>query len=87
MKGLNLFHVEKQIKIEDIIAKEVARLSEYFGKSFLDCDDLVKLTGLGRDNVRGLMKSRAFPTIKVGKRQVVSILAFITWQMKQLDMD
>lgn len=42
----------------------------------------MKLTGLGRDNVRALMHSEGFPVMKVGNRQVVSILGFVTWQMR-----
>lgn len=71
------------IKIEEVIASETKRLSEKFGKTFLDCEDLIKLTGLGRDNVRLLMRSRRFPVVKVGKRQVVSILNFVAWQMRE----
>lgn len=44
--------------------------------------DKVRLTGLGRDNVRLLTRSRRFPVVKVGKRQVVSILSFVTWQIR-----
>lgn len=69
------------INVESIIATEAKRISAEYGKSFLDCDDIIALTGLGRDNVRTLMKSRLFPVVQVGKRQVVSIVAFVTWQM------
>lgn len=69
--------------IEQIIANETQRICTQFGKSFLDCDDLAKLTGLGRDNARALMKSKQFPMITVGRRQVVSVLNFVTWQMKE----
>ena len=41
----------------------------------------MKITGLGRDNVRNLLRSENFPTTKVGKRQVVSVLNFVTWQI------
>ena len=71
------------VNIEQVIADEVKRLSAQFGKSFLDCEDIMKLTGLGRDNVRALMRSRRFPVMKVGKRQVVSIVNFVTWQMSE----
>ena len=71
------------VNIEQVIADEVKRLSAQFGKSFLDCEDIIKLTGLGRDNVRALMRSRRFPVRKVGKRQVVSIVNFVTWQMSE----
>lgn len=70
------------IKIEQLIIAEVQRISEMLGKTFLDCEDIAALSGLGRDNARILMKSKSFPLITVGRRQVVSILAFVTWQMK-----
>ena len=43
----------------------------------------MKITGLGRDNVRNLLRSKNFPTTKVGKRQVVSVLNFVAWQTMQ----
>ena len=67
------------ININDLIQNEVYRISLKYGKDFLDCEDLIKITGLGRDNVRNLMRSKNFPTTKVGKRQVVSVLNFVTW--------
>ena len=67
------------ININDLIQNEVNRISLKYGKDFLDCEDLIKITGLGRDNVRNLMRSKNFPTTKVGKRQVVSVLNFVTW--------
>lgn len=67
------------ININDLIQNEVNRISLKYGKDFLDCDDLIKITGLGRDNVRTLLRSKDFPTTKVGKRQVVSVLDFVTW--------
>lgn len=75
------YNKETELKVEQLIADEVKRLSQQFGKSFLNCDDIIKITGLGRDNVRALMRSRRFPVTTVGKRQVVSILNFVTWQM------
>lgn len=74
---------ETTLNRERLIADETARLSWRFGKSFLDCDDLIVLMGLGRDNVRALMHSMAFPVTKVGNRQVVSIIAFVAWQINQ----
>ena len=71
------------MNIENLIQNEVERISTKYGKDFLDCEDLIKITGLGRDNVRNLMRSKNFPTTKVGKRQVVSVLNFVTWQTLQ----
>ena len=67
------------INLNELIQAEVDRISTKYSKDFLDCEDLVKITGLGRDNVRNLMRSKTFPTTKVGKRQVVSVLNFVTW--------
>ena len=69
------------IDINNLIQNEVERISTKYGKDFLDCEDLRKITGLGRDNIRNLFKSKNFPTTKIGKRQVVSVLNFVTWQM------
>ena len=69
----------KQLNIDNLIKSEVDRLTTKYNKDFLDCEDLIKITGLGRDNVRNLLRSKSFPTTKVGKRQVVSVLNFVTW--------
>ena len=67
------------LNLNELIQAEVGRISTKYNKDFLDCEDLIKITGLGRDNVRNLMRSKTFPTTKVGKRQVVSVLNFVTW--------
>ena len=69
--------------INNLIQNEVERISTKYNKDFLDCEDLIKITGLGRDNVRNLLRSKNFPTTKVGKRLVVSVLNFVTWQTMQ----
>ena len=71
------------ININNLIQSEVDRISQKYNKDFLDCEDLIKITGLGRDNVRSLLRSKDFPTTKVGKRQVVSVLNFVTWKKKK----
>lgn len=70
-----------KINYDYLIEKEVERISTKYEKDFLDCEDLIKIIGLGRDNVRNLMRSKNFPITKVGKRQVVSVLNFVTWQV------
>lgn len=72
---------DKNIDLNCLIQSETQRISIKYNKDFLDCDDLIKITGLGRDNVRNLLRSKSFPTTKVGKRQVVSVLNFVTWLM------
>ena len=71
--------MQNTINLNELIQNEVNRISLKYGKDFLGCEDLIKITGLGRDNVRNLMRSKTFPTTKVGKRQVVSVLNFVTW--------
>ena len=73
------FNNNNQLNIDNLIKAEVDRLTTKYNKDFLDCEDLIKITGLGRDNVRNLMRSKNFPTTKVGKRQLVSVLNFVTW--------
>ena len=70
---------DNSINLNNLIQSEVDRISQKYNKDFLDCEDLIKITGLGRDNVRSLLRSKDFPTTKVGKRQVVSVLNFVTW--------
>ena len=77
------FNNNNQLNIDNLIKAEVDRLTTKYNKDFLDCEDLIKITGLGRDNVRNLLRSKSFPTTKVGKRQVVSVLNFVTWQVMQ----
>ena len=68
-----------QLNINNLIQGEVNRISQKYNKEFLECEDLIKITGLGRDNVRNLLRSENFPTTKVGRRQVVSVFNFVTW--------
>ncbi len=70
---------EQQFNINGLIQTEVDRISTKYNKDFLDCEDIMKITGLGRDNVRQLLRNKNFPTAKVGKRQVVSVLNFVRY--------
>ena len=81
---MRIYSNNSAVNIEQLIADEVKRLTRKYGKRFLDCENLIELTDLGRDNVRALMHSKAFPVTKVGNRQVVSILAFVAWQVGSL---
>ncbi|MEG1752218.1 MAG: DNA-binding protein [Clostridia bacterium] len=72
--------MNSELKIESLISAEAKRLSEKYEKDYLDCADIMKITGLGRDNVRSLMNRKDFPIIKVGKRRIVSVVGFATWQ-------
>ena len=73
------FENNSQLNINNLIQSEVNRISQKYNKDFLDCEDLIKITGLGRDNVSNLMIIKNLPPTKVGKRQVVSVLNFVTW--------
>jgi len=63
------------------IAMETRRLSEKYKKDFFDCEDLMAIMGIGKNNVRELMRSASFPTIVVGNRKIVSIINFVIWQV------
>lgn len=69
-----------EIKAEELISSEIKRITDKFGKEYLDYSDIMKITGLGRDNVRAIMTKIDFPKIRVGKRRIVSVAAFVTWQ-------
>jgi hypothetical protein len=66
----------------NLIMSEVQRLSAKYKKEYLDCNDLMQILGVGRDNIRALMRSEGFPTTTIGNRKVVSVLSFIIWQMQ-----
>jgi len=68
-------------------ALEAQRLSEKYNKDYFNCDDLVLVTGLGKNNVRNLLNSHDFPTITVGGRKVVSVIAFALWSVRSNDID
>lgn len=69
------------VNLDYIISAEIKRLSEKYDKEYLDCCDIMKITGLGRDNVRAMMSKKDFPKINVGKRRIVSIASFVAWQI------
>lgn len=61
---------------------EAKRLAEKYQKDFFDCDDLVSILGVGKNNVRQLMRSASFPTVEIGSRRVVSAIALAFWMLK-----
>lgn len=63
-------------------ALEAKRLSEKYNKDFFNCDDLVLIMNVGKNNIRTLMNSTDFPTIEVGNRKVVSVLSFVIWAIE-----
>ena len=69
-----------EFNTKDLIEMEVNRLSNKYGKDYLDCEDIIKITGLGRNNVRTLMNNSKFPTTIIGRRKVVSLTNFVVWQ-------
>jgi len=82
---------DAKIQFEDMCIKsefgvaaalEAKRLSEKYGKDYLNCDDLVLIMGIGKNNIRNLLNSHDFPTIEVGNRKVISVIAFAVWSMR-----
>jgi len=67
-----------------VAALEALRLADKYG-DFLDCDALVKILGVGRNNVRQLMNRVDFPTKTIGNRRIVCTLAFVLWSLTRQD--
>ena len=63
-------------------ALEARRLAEKYGKDYLNCDDLVSIMGVGKNNARQLLNSSNFPTVEIGNRKVVSVIAFALWSLQ-----
>jgi len=66
-------------------ALEARRLAEKYGKDYLNCEDLVSIMGIGKNNARQLLNTSNFPTIEIGNRKVVSVIAFALWSLKDSD--
>jgi len=81
---MNIAHEKIDINSEIGVAAalEAKRISEKYGKDYLCCDDLVAITGFGKNNVRSLLNSDTFPTRTVGNRKAVSVIAFVLWSLR-----
>ena len=77
MKELN---IRSEIGVTASI--EARRLAEKYDKDFFDCDDLVRIMGVGKNNIRQLLNSDSFPTVEIGNRKVVSVIAFTLWSLQ-----
>jgi len=77
---INDLHINSEFGIAAAI--EAKRLADKHGKDFFTCEDLVKITGFGTNNIRQLMCSDEFPCIQVGNRKAVSVIAFTLWSLK-----
>jgi len=73
--------MDSNYNLDNIISTEIKRLSDKYNKEYLDCNDIMKITGFGRDTVRDMMSKQDFPKFKAGKRKVVSLASFISWQI------
>ena len=71
--------MKQDLQAEMLISAEAKRLADRYNKDYLDCEDLMKITGLGKGNVRALMNRLDFPTITIGRRKVISVLSFARW--------
>lgn len=63
-------------------ALEARRLADKYGKDYLNCYDLVSIMDIGKNNARQLLNCSTFPTVKVGNRKVVSVVAFTLWSLQ-----
>ena len=76
----NILNVNSEIGVA--AALEAKRLAEKYGKDYLNCDDIVSIMGIGKNNARQLLNSDSFPTVEIGNRKVVSVVAFTFWSLK-----
>lgn len=83
----NITSIKALLKEGDVndgvaIAMEAERLADKYGDA-LTCEDITKILKVGTNNARQLMNSKLFPTLTIGKRKVVSPLAFVKWCCKR----
>ena len=56
------------LNLNNLIQSEVDRISTKYNKDFMDCEDLIKIAGLGRDKLRTLLTGQIqFSTNQIGK--------------------
>lgn len=80
-KTQDILNIKSELGVAAAI--EARRIAEKYEKDFLDCKDLVKIMGVGENNIRQLMSSSDFPTVEIGNRKVVSVIAFALWSLSQ----
>lgn len=68
--------------METLITSEAKRIADRYNKDFLDCSDVMQITGLGRDKVREIFNSKGFPVTVYGKKKTVNVISFVIWQFK-----
>ena len=83
LKTRELFNIQSELGVA--AALEAKRIAEKYNTDFLDCDTLVKIMGVGKNNIRQLLNSDSFPTIEIGNRKVVSTIAFALWSLQAKD--
>ena len=87
LQAINKDSIKINSEIGIAAAIEARRIAEKYGKDFLDCEDLVKIMGVGRNNIRQMLNSDSFPTVEIGNRKVVSVIAFTLWSLKNTAND
>ena len=81
--GQNIKNINSEFGVA--AALEARRLSEKYGKDYLNCDDIVAIMGIGKNNARQLLNSANFPTVEIGSRKIVSVAAFALWSLQEAD--
>jgi len=70
-----------ELNKETFITQEVNRLTEKYGKSYLTYKEIMEIMGIGRDSAKAMLRSNQFQVIHIGNRRMVSVIAFVTWQI------
>lgn len=70
--------VEAQGRIEDLTEKVQAAKAKLEQRT-LTVKELAQVLGVGETKARELMKSKGFPSFRIGKKWLVSITRFESW--------
>lgn len=68
-----------------LILSESKRIIDQYGKYTLSYIELQKLLCIGKNNAFALLNSDEFPTITVGGKKSVTVLAFVLWTLKDVN--
>lgn len=71
--------MEYWVNKTELIQNTINYLVNKFNKNYLDCNDLMQLTGLGKNSIRNLMAKKSFPSTKFGSRVIVYIPNYVIW--------
>ena len=67
-----------------MILTEAKNIIDHYGKYTLSYIELQELLDIGKNNAFNLLNSDTFPTIYIGGKKSVTVLAFVLWTLKDV---